>query len=173
MRLIGRDGVVAEHPCSVHGALINRAACARIAVFLMIIGPGTLRGQTPAGESEKDPVVMAVLGARARRPDRIDAYLRRVQIENLLKTFGDSGANRVRRELTRRQLIAGLQKPHGKELLLDLIKNRKDLEGAAVTVFAEAQPELSDVQLVRDLLLCLVVSATTGDIATRAALGII
>ncbi len=173
MRLIGRDEVFAEHPCSVHGALINRAAFAGIAVFLMIIGPGTLRGQTPASESEKDPVVMKVLGPRARRPDRIDAYLRRVQIENLLKTFGDSGANRVTRELTRRQLIAGLQKPHGKELLLELIKNRKDLEGAAVTVFAEAQPELSDVQLVRDVLFSLVVSASTGDIATRAAVGII
>src|SRR5437899_5976021 len=173
MRLIGRDEVFAEHPCSVHGALINRAAFAGIAVFLMIIGPGTLRGQTPAGESEKDPVVTTVLGPKARRADRIDAYLRRVQIENLLKTFGDSGATRVTRELTRRQLIAGLQKPHGKELLLELIKNRKDLEAVAVTVFAEAQPELSDVQLVRDLLFSLVVSASTGDIATRAAVGII
>src|SRR5437879_345253 len=173
MRLIGRDEVFAEHPCSVHGALIHRAAFAGIAVFLMIIGPGTLRGQTPAGESEKDPVVMTVLGPKARRPDRIDAYLRRVQIENLLKTFGDSGANRVTRELTRSQLIAGLQKPHGKELLLELIKNRKDLEAVAVTVFAEAQPELSDVQLVRDLLFSLVVSASTGDSATRAAVGII
>src|SRR5438034_4175366 len=173
MRLIGRDEVFAEHPCSVHGALIHRAAFVGIAVFLMIIGPGTLRGQTPASESEKDPVVMTVLGPKARRPDRIDAYLRRVQIENLLKTFGCSCATRVTRELSRRQLIAELKKPSGKELLLELIKNRKDLEAAAVTVFAEAQPELSEVQLVREVLFSLVVSASTGDIATRAAVGII
>jgi len=173
MRLIRGDEFFAEHPCSVHGRLINRAAFAGIAVFFMIIGPRILRGQTPASESEKDPVVMTVLGPRARRADRIDAYLRRVQIENLLKTFGDSGANRVTRELSRRQLIAELKKPNGKELLLELIKNRKDLEAAAVTVFAEAQPELSDVQLVREVLFSLVVSASTGDIATRAAVGII
>src|SRR5262245_41663307 len=109
MRLIGRDEVFAQRPCSVHGALLNRAAFAGIAVCLLIIGPGALVGQTPAGESEKDPVVMTVLGPKARRSERIDAYLRRVQIENLLKTFGDSGANRVTRELTRRQLIAELQ----------------------------------------------------------------
>jgi len=173
MRLIRGDEFFAEHPCSVHGRLINRAAFAGIAVFFMIIGPRILRGQTPASESEKDPVVMTVLGPRARRADRIDAYLRRVQIENLLKTFGDSGANRVTRELSRRQLIAELKRPNGKELLLELIKNRKDLEAAAVTVFAEAQPELSDVQLVREVLFSLVVSASTGDIATRAAVGII
>src|SRR5438094_9535246 len=173
MRLIKRDQFFAEHPCSVYGFLLNRAAFVGLAVFLTIIGPGTLRGQTPASESEQDPVVMTVLGPRARRADRIDAYLRRVQIENLLKTFGDSGANRVTLELSRRQLIAELKKPNGKELLLELIKNRKDLEAAAVTVFAEAQPELSDVQLVREVLFSLVVSASTGDIATRAAVGII
>ena len=63
MRLIGRDEVFAEHPCSVHGPLINRAAFVGIAVFLMIIGPGILRGQTPASESEKDPVVMTGAGS--------------------------------------------------------------------------------------------------------------
>src|SRR5207247_2007005 len=66
-----------------------------------------------------------------------------------------------------------LQKPHAKELLLELIKNRKDLEEAAVTVFAEAQPEFPDVQVVREVLFSLIVSASTGDIATRAAVGII
>src|SRR2546422_870613 len=128
MRLIGRDEVFAEHPCSVHGALIHRAAFAGIAVFLMIISPGILHGQTPASESEKDPVVMKVLGPRARRPDRIDAYLRRVQIENLLKTFGDSGANRVTRELTRRQLIAGLQKVPARNGGWKRTRNRRALE---------------------------------------------
>ena len=173
MRLIKRDQFFAEHPCSVYGFLLNRAAFVGLAVFLTNIGPGILRGQTPASESEKDPVVMTVLGPRARRADLIDAYLRRVQIENLLKTFGDSGANRVTRELSRRQLIAELQKPHAKELLLELIKNRKDLEEAAVTVFAEAQPEFPDVQVVREVLFSLIVTASTGDIATRAAVGII
>src|SRR5436190_16934180 len=173
MRLIKRDQFFAEHPCSVYGFLLNRAAFVGLAVFLTNIGPGILRGQTPASESEKDPVVMTVLGPRARRADLIDAYLRRVQIENLLKTFGDSGANRVTRELSRRQLIAELQKPHAKELLLELIKNRKDVEEAAVTVFAEAQPEFPDVQVVREVLFSLVVSASTSDIATRAAVGII
>src|SRR5262249_25184154 len=173
MRLIKRDEFFAEHPCSVYDSQLNRAAFVGLAVVLTIIGPGILRGQTPASEREKDPVVMTVLGPRARGADRIAAYLRRVQIENLLKTFGDSGANRVTRELSRRQLIAELQKPHAKELLPELIKNRKDLEEVAVTVFAEAQPELPDVQVVREVLFSLVVCASTGDIATRAAVGII
>src|SRR5437867_8157953 len=173
MRLIKRDQFFAEHPYSVSGFVLNRAAFVCLAVFLTSIGPGVLPGQTPGSESEKDPVVMTVLGPRARRADLIDAYLRRVQIENLLKTFGDSGANRVTRELSRRQLIAELQKPHAKELLLELIKNRKDLEEAAVTVFAEAQPELPDVQVVREVLFSLIVSTSTGDVATRAGVGII
>src|SRR5262249_17777733 len=118
-------------------------------------------------------VAMMARGPMSRRAHRTAAYRRRVQIENLLKTFGDTGANRVTRELSRRQLIAVLQKPHAKELLPELIKNRKDLEEAAVTVFAEAQPELPDVQVVREVLFSLVVCASTGDIAARAAVGII
>jgi|SRR5437016_155739 len=128
--------------------LLNRAAFAGMAIFLAINSPGILHGQTPASESERDPVVMTVLGPRVRAADRIAAYRQRVQIENLLKTLVDSGANRVTREQSRRQLIEEIKKPKGKELLLELIKKRNDpvLEAAAVTAFAEAQPELSDVR---------------------------
>src|SRR5439155_4231023 len=144
-----------------------------MAVFLMISSPGIMQGQTPASESEKDPVVLTVLGPGARRADRIAAYLRRVQIETLLKTFVDSDANRVTREQSRRKLIEEIKKPKGKELLLELIKQRRDLEAAALTVFAEAQPELSEVQLVREVLFSLIFNASAGDIAISAAAGII
>ncbi|HYR83482.1 MAG TPA: phosphoglycerate kinase [Terriglobia bacterium] len=146
-----------------------------MAIFLTINSPGILHGQTPASESERDPVVLTVLGPRARTADRIAAYQQRVQIENLLKTFVGPGANRVTREQSRRQLIEEIKKPKGKELLLELIKKRNDpmLEAAAVTAFAEAQPELSDVQLVREVLFSLLFNASTGDIATPAAVGII
>src|SRR6058998_544748 len=149
------------------------AVCAAIAVFFMVGGAGTVHGQTPAIESEKDPVVLTVLGPAARRADRIAAYLQRVQIENLLKTFVDPDANRVAREQARRQLIEEIKKRRGKELLLELIKNRKDLEAAAVTLFADAQPELSEVQLVREVLLSTLVSASAGEIAMSAAVGIV
>ena len=139
----------------------------------MISSPGIMQGQTPASESEKDPVVLTVLGPGARRADRIAAYLRRVQIETLLKTFVDSDANRVTREQSRRKLIEEIKKPKGKELLLELIKQRRDLEAAALTVFAEAQPELSEVQLVREVLFSLIFNASAGDIAISAAAGII
>ncbi len=149
------------------------AVCAAIAVFFMVGGAGTVHGQTPAIESEKDPVVLTVLGPAARRADRIAAYLQRVQIENLLKTFVDPDASRVAREQARRQLIEEIKKRRGKELLLELIKNRKDLEAAAVTLFADAQPELSEVQLVREVLLSTLVSASAGEIAMSAAVGIV
>ena len=146
-----------------------------MAIFLTINSPGVLHGQTLASESERDPVVITVLGPRVRTADRIAAYRQRVQIENLLKTFAGPGANRVTREQSRRQLIEEIKKPKGKELLLELIKKRNDpvLEAGAVTAFAEAQPELSDVQLVREVLLSLLFNASTGDIATPAAVGII
>ena len=157
----------------LHSPQANRAAFASMAVFLMISSPGIMHGQTPASESEKDPVVLTVLGPGARRADRIAAYLRRVQIETLLKTFVDSDANRVTREQSRRKLIEEIKKPKGKELLLELIKQRRDLEAAALTVFAEAQPELSEVQLVREVLFSLIFNASAGDIAISAAAGII
>src|SRR2546425_10197233 len=146
-----------------------------MAIFLAINSPGILHGQSLASESERDPVVITVLGPRVRTADRIAAYRQRVQIENLLKTFAGPGANRVTREQSRRQLIEEIKKPKGKELLLELIKKRNDpvLEAGAVTAFAEAQPELSDVQLVREVLLSLLFNASTGDIATPAAVGII
>src|SRR5438093_2871180 len=142
-----------------------------MAVFLMISSPGIMQRQRPVSESEKDPVVLTVLGPGARRADRIAAYLRRVQIETLLKTFVDSDANRVTREQSRRKLIEEIKKPKGKELLLELIKQRRDLEAAALTVFAEAQPELSEVQLVREVLFSLIFNASAGDIAISAAAG--
>src|SRR5437867_3976742 len=160
-------------PKKIFACQRRTAAFATMAVLLMIGGLGIVHGQTPASESDKDPVVLAVLGPRARRADRIDAYLRRVQMENLLKTFVDSDASRVMREQCRRQLIEEIKKPRGKELLLELIKTRKDLEAAAVTLFAEAQPELSEVQLVREVLFSLIFGASAGDIATSAAVGII
>src|SRR2546422_6869920 len=146
-----------------------------MAIFLTINSPGILHGQSLASESERDPVVITVLGPRVRTADRIAAYRQRVQIENLLKTFAGPGANRVTREQSRRQLIEEIKKPKGKELLLELIKKRNDpvLEAGAVTAFAEAQPELSDVQLVREVLLALLFNASTGDSATPAAVGII
>jgi len=155
--------------------LRTRAAFAGMAIFLAINSPGILHGQSLASESERDPVVITVLGPRVRTADRIAAYRQRVQIENLLKTFAGPGANRVTREQSRRQLIEEIKKPKGKELLLELIKKRNDpvLEAGAVTAFAEAQPELSDVQLVREVLLSLLFNASTGDIATPAAVGII
>src|SRR5438093_1984124 len=149
------------------------AVCAAIAVFFMVGGAGTVHGQTPAIESEKDPVVLPVQGPEARRADRIAAYLERVQIENVLKTFVDPDASRVAREEARRQLIEEIKKPKGKELLLELIKTRKDLEAAAVTLFADAQPELPDVRLVREVLFSLIFGASAGEIATSAAIGII
>jgi len=151
----------------------NRVAFAGMAVFLMISSSGMVQGQTPASESEKDPVVLTVLGPAARRADRIAAYPRRVRIENLLKTFLDSDASRVTREQSRRQLIEEIKKPKGKELLLELIKNRKDLETAAVTLFADAQPELSEVQLVREVLFSLIFSASGVDVAMSSAVGIV
>src|SRR2546425_4628348 len=97
-----------------------------MAIFLTINSPGVLHGQTPASESEKDPVVVTVLGPRARTADRIAAYLQRVQIENLLKTFVGPGAHRLTQEQSRRRLllIEQIKKPRGKELLLELIRNR-------------------------------------------------
>src|SRR2546427_2153889 len=151
----------------------NRAVYAAMAVFFMVSGAGMVHGQTPAIESEKDPVVLAVLGPAARRADRIAAYLQRVQIENLLKTFMDPDASRVAREQSRRQLIEEIKRRKGKELLLELIKNRKDLEAAAVTLFADAQPELSEVQLVREVLLSTLVTASAGEVAMSAAVGIV
>jgi hypothetical protein len=152
-------------------------ASAGMAAFLMIGSPRILHGQTPASESAKDPVVITVLGPRSRTAERITAYRQRVQIENLLKTFVGSAAYPVTLEQSRRQLvlIEEIRKPRGKELLLELIKKRNDpvLEAAAVTALAEAQPELSDVQLVREVLFSLLFSARTGDIATPAAVGII
>src|SRR5260370_15122945 len=110
-------------PCR-NRPLVNRAAFVGMAVFLMISSPRILHGQTPAIESAKDPIVTTVLGSRARTADRIAAYLQRVQIENLLKTFVGPGANPVTREQTRRQLILieEIKKTKGKELLLELIK---------------------------------------------------
>ena len=148
-----------------------------MAVLLMIISPRILRGQTPAKESERDPVVITVLGPKARTADRIAAYLQRVQIENLLKTFIGSDAKQLTREQIRRQvvLIEEIKKPKGKELLLELIKKQNDpaQEAAAVTALAESQPELSDVELVREVLFSLLCSASDGDIATTAAVGIV
>ena len=155
--------------------MAHRVAFVGIGVFVMISSSRILQAQTPASESAKDPVVITVLGPRARTADRIAAYLQRVQIENSLKTFVGSSANRVTQQQSRRQLIEEIKKPKGKELFLELIRMRNDpvLEAAAVTALGEAQPELSDVQLVREVLLSLLVSARTGDIATPAAIGII
>src|SRR5262245_37555698 len=99
------------------GRLASRAPFASMAVLLMISSPRMVHGQSPASESEKDPIVLTVLGPGAKRADRIAVHLRRVQIERLLKTFGGSDASRVTREQSRRHLIEEIQKPKGKELV--------------------------------------------------------
>ena len=45
-----------------------------MAIFLTINSPGILHGQSLASESERDPVVITVLGPRVRIADRIAAY---------------------------------------------------------------------------------------------------
>src|SRR6516225_4793634 len=101
--------------------MAHRVAFVGIGVFVMISSSRILQAQTPASESAKDPVVITVLGPRARTADRIAAYLQRVQIENSLKTFVGSSANRVTQQQSRRQLIEEIKKPKGKELFLELI----------------------------------------------------